>query len=102
MTENGKIVIWALLSAVGFWVIVLLLDRAGLDMPKWIGFAFWTAGVFGCIVYLNAESLDELWQCKVAFFLALALHSFVLIVYLRSVNRFPNVFFLFFSPIEGG
>lgn len=100
--ENLKITVFALVSAVAFFFALLLFAHYRADWGKWFGFAVWTAGIFGSLVYLYAESLDENRKCMLVFFFALALHSTMLILYLRSANKFPNVFFLLFSPIEGG
>jgi hypothetical protein len=46
-----------------------------------------------------AEDLEKA-RCFLVYLAMLALHVTVLIYYLRSVSKFPSVFFLFFSPFE--
>ena len=107
MTKDTKSSILALLVGLAVGGVLFGLELAGVDWSgiyrKWFDFTFWTLALFGCVAYVYAESLDEKWRYKAAFFAALALHSLALILYLRTVDRFPNLFFLFlFFVVEAG
>jgi hypothetical protein len=76
-----------------------LMDWLGLDYQKWFGLVMWTGVIFGSVVYVYEKDLRKA-RCLVVFLLTLALHSAIFIYYLRSVDRFPNMFFFVFWPVE--
>ncbi|MGH7869502.1 MAG: hypothetical protein ACREP9_18180 [Candidatus Dormibacteraceae bacterium] len=85
--------------------ILLVLELSGVDWAgtgrKWFGLVLWTAGIFGLLAYGYGRKLRSAKPLSL-FLVALALHLSVMVLYLRSVADFPNLFFLFFGPLEGG
>lgn len=100
MNQNLKITLAAFLTIAALFGLAFLLEWGGLDWEKWSSFVIWTAFVFGSIGYLYERDLRKR-RCLLVLVAALALHVIVLIGYLNSVSKFPHVFFLFFSPLEG-
>ena len=97
--QNLKIAASALLTIGVIFGSVGLMDYAGLDGEKWLGFAFFTGLVFGCVLYGYAGSLKKT-RCLLLFVTMLAVHVAVLIHYLRSMDEFPSRLF-FLAPFEG-
>ncbi len=102
MNQNLKILVVALVAAVVFWSVILALDSAGVHWQKWFQFMVWTAFVFGILAFKFAEDLDEKIRCLLVFLALLTIHLTVGVLYVRTVTRFPNYFFLLFSPFEAG
>jgi len=104
MTRDAKYSVLAFASGMVVFALLLLLELEGIDWAglyrKWFGLALWTTLIFGALAYKYGRSLRG--KCLLLFLAMLALHTVVLACYLYSVDKFPNVFFLFFSPLEGG
>lgn len=100
-TVKQRVIIagFAVATVGGVFVLLVALEWAGVDYQKWFKFMGWTVLLFGCVAYLYGASLKRL-RCLSAFLGMLAIHVSVLILYLRSTDRFPSMFFLFFSPFE--
>lgn len=101
MNQDVKIAAAGLFSAVALLGLFVYLEWVGLDWEKWFKFAGWTILVFGFLVYRYGRDFGK-GRCLLVFLAILALHVTVLVDYLRSATKFPSVFFLFFSPLEGG
>jgi TctA family transporter len=97
--ENLSAAATALIIVVSVIGLLPLMDWLGLDYQKWFGLPVWTATIFGTVLYVYERDLRRA-RCLVVFLLALALHVWVLVQYLRSAERFPNMFFFIFAPIE--
>ncbi len=97
--ENLSAAATALIIVVFFVGLLPLMDWLGLDYQKWFGLVVWTGTIFGCGVYVYERDLRRA-RCLAVFLIALTLHSTILISYLRSVDRFPNLFFFVFWPLE--
>lgn len=104
MTQDAKYSVIALVSGIAVGGLLLLLELEGVDWAglyrKWFGLVLWTAVIFGALAYKYGRSIRG--KSLVLFAAMLVLHITVLARYLCSANKFPNVFFLFFSPLEGG
>ncbi|HXJ95143.1 MAG TPA: hypothetical protein VMT20_20065 [Terriglobia bacterium] len=104
MTKDTKYTLLAFVSGMAVFALLLLLELEGVDWAglyrKWFGLVLWTLFIFGALAYKYGRSLRG--KCLLLFLLMLVLHVAVLSRYLCSVDKFPNVFFLFFSPLEGG
>ncbi len=98
--QDLKIAVLAWLSIAVMFGFVAILDWAGLDWQKWLGFTFLTATVFGVVLYGYAGSLKKT-RCLVLFVTIIVLHFGVWGYYLRSINGFPFKLF-FLAPFEGG
>jgi hypothetical protein len=103
MTKDTKYSILAVLSGFAVFGLGLGLEFAGADLAgagrKWFQLALWTGFVFGVVAYLRTRWLAKA-KALVVFLALLAVHIVALVSYLRSVDRFPNLFFLIFSPLE--
>lgn len=104
MTQDARYSVIALVSGVAVGGLLLLLELEGVDWAgvyrKWFGLVLWTIFIFGALAYKYGRSIRG--KGLVLFAAMLVLHITVLARYLCSVDKFPNVFFLFFSPLEGG
>jgi hypothetical protein len=105
MTRDAKYSIGAFIGGIVVGAVLIALELAGVDLAgvyrKWFGLVLWTALMFGLLGWQYGRRLRK--AKALALFLAmLALHVSVLTLYLRSADRFPNLFFLFFAPFEGG
>lgn len=100
MKQNLKIALFAWLTIGAVFGSIALLDWAGLDWEKWLGFMFFTGLVFGCVLYGYAGCLKKT-RCLMLFVSMLVLHVAILMYYLLSINGFPSRLF-FLAPFEGG
>ena len=69
------------------------------DWQKWTSAVFWTAFIFGFEVYWFGRGILKL-RCMGVFSALLAIHITLLSCYLGTVDSFPDIFFLVFSPFE--
>lgn len=97
--ENLKITLAALATIVLVFGFVFVLDSRNMDWQKWLPLGTWTAGIFGFLAYGYRPGLRRP-RALCVFLATLTAHLVVLILYLRSVASFPNLFFLFFGPLE--
>ena len=69
------------------------------NWQKWFGLIWWTIVTFGIAAYWYGRGL---WKpkCLAVFTVLLVIHVTVLLRYLGTADSFPDIFFLFFSPIE--
>ena len=81
-------------------LVLLGLEFRNIDWIKWFGLVLWTAVIFGLLGTLYSRDLRKT-RCLLVFVGLLVVHTSALYFYLRQVEAFPNVFFLFFSPFEG-
>jgi hypothetical protein len=104
MTKDTKYSVVAFLSGMAVFALLLRLEFEGVDWAglyrKWFGLALWTTFIFGVLAHKYRRSLRG--RCLLLFLAMLVSHIAVLSRYLCSVDKFPNVFFLFFSPLEAG
>jgi hypothetical protein len=82
-------------------LIFLSLNFEQADWMKWFGLALWTGVIFGLVAYKFGKAVSR-GKCLWLFVAMLALHIAAMVEYLRFVDKFPNVFFLLFSPVEAG
>lgn len=97
--DNLKIAALALGSIPVVFGLIALMDWAGLNGMKWFNVMWWTGGIFVVVAVWYGGGLRRGGPLCV-FLAALALHTSILIMYLRSGHPIPSVFFLFFSPFE--
>ena len=103
MTKDSKHSILALLSGFAVGGLLLGLELAGIDWAdagrRWFQFVLWTGFVFGVVAYHRRGWLLKAKPILVLLALLVA-HTVFLVWYLRAAGRFPNLFFLIFSPLE--
>jgi uncharacterized membrane protein len=103
MTKDAKYSIIALLSGILVSGLLFGPALAGIDLTdfyrRWFGFVLWTGFVFGLVAYHRRRWLKKA-KALMVFVALLTLHIVVLVWYLGPTDRFPNVFFLIFSPLE--
>jgi len=97
--ENLSITALGIGSAVLFVAAGTALAIYVSDWQKWYGLVFWTAFTFGFAAYWYGRGL---WKprCLAVFSALLVIHVTVLLRYLGTADGFPDIFFLFFSPLE--
>ncbi len=98
--ENLKLTALALLFIAVVFPIGLALEIHHINFEKWFGLIWWTAIIFGLLASLYSRDLRK-FRCLAVFLGFLAIHASALFFYLRHATAFPNLFFLFFSPLEG-
>jgi len=86
-------------SAILFIAGGALLAISVADWQKWFSFVCWTAFTFGFPAYWYARGLKKP-QCLAVFIALLVVHVMILLRCLAGTDRFPDVLFLFVSPIE--
>ncbi len=103
MTKDAKYTVLAILGGFVVFGLLMGLELAGADLAgtgrKWFGFVLWTGFVFGLVAYHRRGWLVKAKPLKV-FLALLTLHIVILVLYLRPVGQFPNLFFVIISPVE--
>ena len=102
MTQDTKYSAIAFISgaaAMGL-LVVLGIEFEDVDWVKWFGLVLWTTAIFGLLAYGYGRGLKKAKPMSI-FLIVLGLHLSIMILYLRSAADFPNLFFLFFGPLEG-
>jgi hypothetical protein len=103
MTKDAKYSIVAVLGAFVVLALLVGLELAGADLAgsgrEWFQLVLWTGFVFGIVAYVRGTWLAKIKGLLVFFGLLIA-HIVLLVWYFRLGQGFPNVFFLFFAPVE--
>lgn len=99
LKERLQLIAFAALANGIFFGALFALEWHKVDYKKWFKFFGWTGFVFGVLLYACAPDLKRL-RGLLVFFTLLTIHIVLCVVYLRSVSRFPSLFFLFLAPFE--
>lgn len=103
MTKDTKYSILALLSGFAVAALGIGLALAGVDFAgagrDWFQLVLWTGFIFGLFAYHRRAWLARA-KPLLVFVTLIAVHTVILVLYLRSGYSFPNLFFLIFCPVD--